>query len=437
MYLVELRPGKEELYRTTEDLAAAIRSGDVDVHSRIYHRATSKWISVTLHPQYKAIITERSAPPPLPPLERTNWTFFNDSAEDLAGAQDPSPDEGGEDRGQSGGTTDPNHPWRRPLALSITGGLLILGLQLAASGPKPPWSVRDAKAAPASRALPAAMPASSEPSDASATISLASSGSSSSELNRGYVSSTGSSEGTATVAQPAADSTTFKPGMLLPAAPKIRTKGLLKAVAAATLPAKPAPAEAGAATIRSFVARWTAAHDSALSRLESGVRVVRLGQLFAPARLSPGGGVTETRMSLAGVANFVRIYRQQQATIERKYQESFATASKANGWTPADIRLWYTKPVRAESPTVATLTSSLIDGIDSLLGVLDAQAGTYAVTKNTIRFEDPSAAREYMALRERILTTMDSVKVAGGADHPGPATYLLQAIGTTRLPIAS
>ena len=68
MYLVELRPGKEELYRTGDELAAAIRSGDVDMHSRIYHRATSKWISVTLHPQYKAIVAERPAGPQLPPL---------------------------------------------------------------------------------------------------------------------------------------------------------------------------------------------------------------------------------------------------------------------------------------------------------------------------------------------------------------------------------
>jgi hypothetical protein len=63
MYLVELRPGKEELYRTGDELATAIRNGDVDMHSRIYHRATSKWISVTLHPQYKAIVSERPAPP--------------------------------------------------------------------------------------------------------------------------------------------------------------------------------------------------------------------------------------------------------------------------------------------------------------------------------------------------------------------------------------
>ena len=90
MYLVELRPGKEELYRTGEELAAAIRSGDVDVHSRIYHRATSKWISVTLHPHYKAIAAEREptahAAPPVD--QRQGWTFFNAASETLAGAED-------------------------------------------------------------------------------------------------------------------------------------------------------------------------------------------------------------------------------------------------------------------------------------------------------------------------------------------------------------
>jgi hypothetical protein len=142
-------------------------------------------------------------------------------------------------------------------------------------------------------------------------------------------------------------------------------------------------------------------------------------------------------MSLAGVANFVRIYRQQQAAIERQYQDSFAATAKSKGWSSADLRQWYAKPSRTDSPTAAALTSNLIEGIDSLLGVLDAQAGTYAVTRNTIRFEDPTAAREYMALRERIVVTMDSARVTGVADRPGPMNYLLQAIGATRLPIAS
>ncbi|MFL5514713.1 MAG: hypothetical protein ACJ8DJ_01060, partial [Gemmatimonadales bacterium] len=139
---------------------------------------------------------------------------------------------------------------------------------------------------------------------------------------------------------------------------------------------------------------------------------------------------------LAGVANFVRVYRQQQTTIDREYQDSFAAASKEQGWSPEMIRDWYSKPSRQEPAPLAALTASLIEGIDSLLGVLDAQAGTYALTKNTIRFEDPSAAREYTVLRQQILATMEAAKAAGGADQPGPMSYLLQAIGATRLPVA-
>jgi hypothetical protein len=142
-------------------------------------------------------------------------------------------------------------------------------------------------------------------------------------------------------------------------------------------------------------------------------------------------------MSLAGLANFIRIYREQQATIERRFQDAFATTAKTRNWAPSDVRQWYAKPARTDAPEVAALTASLVSGIDSLFGVLDAQAGTYAVTKNTIRFEDPAAAREYMTLRERIVVTMDSARAVGGADHPGPMSYLLQAIGATRLPIAS
>ena len=127
------------------------------------------------------------------------------------------------------------------------------------------------------------------------------------------------------------------------------------------------------------------------------MRVARLSQLFASSRLSPGGGIPDTRMSLAGVANFVRIYREQQTAIERQYQDAFAATAKSRKWAPAEIRQWYTKPVRTDTPTVMALTSTLMDGIDSLLGVLDAQAGTYAVTRNTIRFQGPGpAAREYM-----------------------------------------
>ncbi len=436
MYLVELRPGKEELYRTGDELAAAIRSGDVDMHSRIYHRATSKWISVTLHPQYKAIVSERPASPalpPLPPLERSTWTFFNDSADTLAGANDPSPEgEGKSDDGDAG------HPFRRPLALSVMGGLLILGLQLAASGPRPPWSPPDSKTAAPARFLPASSPA---PAPAVATVSLASSGTNWVASDQEYYSGSSSGSEPASAvpasAEPATPAATTPAPAALPAAPKFHSKMLLSEAMARPARATTAPvATVPARAVSALLQGWTAAHDSARTRLESGIRVARLNQLFALSRLSPGGGVTETRMSLAGVVNFVRVYRQQEAAIEREYQDSFTVVSKQRGWTPAQAREWYARPSARESPTLIALTSRLMEGIDSLLGVLDAQAGTYAVTPNVIRFEDPSAAREYAALRQEILSTVEAAKAAGGAAQPGPMSYLLQAIGATRLPVA-
>lgn len=436
MYLVELRPGKEELYRTGDELAAAIRSGDVDMHSRIYHRATSKWISVTLHPQYKAIASEHPAAkplPPMPPLERNTWTFFNDSADTLAGANDPTPEPDADDstpdtRAKQDDVGDPHHPWRRPLALSVTGGLLIFGLQLAAAGPRPPWSAPTASASAPTHALsvsaPGALPA-------TATVSLASSRTDWTADGQAYISTSSGSEGAGPVAAARKDSAAAR----LPAAPKLRSKALLSDVMAKApdTVAASVPARAMSALVQG----WIAAHDSARTRLESGIRVARLNQLFATGRLSPSGGVTETRMSLAGVANFVRVYRQQQAAIEREYQDSFSVVSRQRGWTASQVHEWYAKPATKESPTLIALTSSLMEGIDSLLGVLDAQAGTYTVTGSAIRFEDAGAAREYSVLRQRIIATVEAAKAAGGAGEPGPMSYLLQAIGTTRLPAAS
>jgi hypothetical protein len=420
MYLVELRPGKEELYRSGDELAAAIRSGDVDTHSRIYHRATSKWISVTLHPQYKAIISEvRPSDPPLPPLERQTWTFFNDPTDDLAGAHDPEPPAPNDtDRGDS----DPDQPWRRPLALSVTGGLLILGLQLAASGPRPPWSVHEATAASADREMPASAPA-SRPS--SPTVSLAANWREHGDAPARAVEQPEDAHIDETPEpSPAAH--------VLPAAPKLRTPALFKAA----LPKVEASKDVEMRGVDGLVQRWSAAHEAARARLESGIRVARLNQLFATGRLNPGGSVTETRMSLAGLANFVRVYRQQQTVIDREYQDSFTVAAKAQAWTPAAVRMWYARPALKEAPAVAALTSSLLEGIDSLFGVLDAQAGTYTLTKNTIKFEDPGAAREYAALRAQISVAVDSAKAAVVGEQPGPMTYLLQAIGATRLPLA-
>jgi hypothetical protein len=75
MYLIERRPGREELYLSNAELAAAIDRGEVDSESRIFHRARSTWISVTLHPLFRSKTADRPREL-LSPLPRNNWTFL-------------------------------------------------------------------------------------------------------------------------------------------------------------------------------------------------------------------------------------------------------------------------------------------------------------------------------------------------------------------------
>jgi hypothetical protein len=406
MYLVELRPGKEELYRTGDELAAAIRNGDVDVHSRIYHRATSKWISITLHPQFKAIITPKSAERRSQP-EQSHWEPVQQQGAD-----------GSADHSAQGGTaTGQRHPFRRPLAFSITGLLLIIGVQLAFSGPRPPWTIQSGASSTARLPRPAVAASRAR----EATVSLA--GSSNSWDTAEGPRDAGETAADADVPAPKRDSVAK-----LPSAPRVKVKTLDDAIDQAFN----GPSEGQ--TVRGLLRRYAAAYDSARARLQSGMRVARLDQLLAASRLVPGGEVTETRLSLAGAANFIRVYRQQEAAIEKSYQDSFAALSESHAWSPREARDWYGRTPAKESGALVALTNSLLTSVDTLLGVLDAQAGAYKISKNAIAFEDGTAAREYSALRQKITATVDSAISAGGAGSPGPLGYLLQAIGTSRLP---
>jgi hypothetical protein len=412
MYLVELSPGKEELYRSSDELALAIRHGDVDGRSRIYHRATAKWISITLHPQYKAIITTPKEEPAARPARR-GWTFL--------GGINPAPDPTPEPAASNGHLL---HSWRRPLALGISGVLLMLGIQLAFSGPRPPWAGRG-------RVVATKMPhrtsaVAREPAGRQEMVSLAS-------AMTVWPAETAPSEAarSAETARsidnvPAAGVTKVAP--VLPRAPRLRSKTLRAALEVGT--AK----EVDGKTVEAMLGRYAGAHDSARERLESGVRVARLGRLFAPSRLNPNGGVTDTRMSLAGAANFIRVYRQQQAAIEAAYQDSVMMFAKRFGWTPKQVKQWFSREIRTEDPALEVLSGTLLAGIDSILGVLDAQAGAYKIRGTAIAFEDPTAAQRYGALRGRIKEQVDAAVAGGGATSAGPTGLLLRAIGTTSLP---
>ena len=428
MYLVELKPGKEELYRTGDDLALAIRDGDVDARSRIYHRATAKWISITLHPQYKAIVAGQKDETSRP--ARKAWGLLPASLTGLP--EDLRSTEAAPANGSV------RHRWKRPTGFGLASALLLLGVQLAFSGPRPPWSgsgkavvIGTERTDSRESALQAENTAPAEPAagipeydEEIDIVSLAS-------MGTAWPAPLPPLPGTVAAALPdtvAASVPVAKTVAKLPRAPRLRAKALRAALAPG------AKVKIRANSVQAVLNRYEAASDVARTRLESGMRVARLDRLFAPARLMPGGGVTDTRLSLAGAANFIRVYRQQQTAIDKAYQDSVTLIAKRHRWTAKDLKQWSSRPQRKETPTLELLSGSILAGIDSLLGVLDDYAGTYKVRGTAIAFEDPAATQAYAALRRRIREQIDAAVAADGATSFGPTGFLLRAIGTSTLP---
>ncbi len=423
MYLVELRPGKEELYRTGDDLALAIRDGEVDARSRIYHRATAKWISITLHPQYKAIVVGQRDEPMARPARKA-WGLFP------AGLTGEPAEMSSSDAVPAHGSV--RHRWKRPMGLGLSGLFLVLGIQLAFSGPRPPWAGQGRAVAIAPHPEPA--PAKAESgitipgSNVDQQVSNEAQGTELVSLASGttiWPVTTESGSNTIALPDPAEEA-----APALPRAPRLRTKALRLALQRGGSISKPAKANSVAALLTGY----EAASNEASTRLEGGMRVARLNRLFARARLNPGGGVTDTRLSLAGATNFIRVYRQRQAAIENAYQDSVTLLSSLHDWTPKDLSQWQSRPLRKETPTLELISGSLLAAIDSILGVLDAQAGAYKIRGTAIAFENPSAGRAYGALRRRIKEQIDAAVAGGGATSSGPTGLLLQAIGTSGLP---
>jgi hypothetical protein len=193
-------------------------------------------------------------------------------------------------------------------------------------------------------------------------------------------------------------------------------------------------AKVSAGSIDGLLAGYSAAYDSARSRLETGMRVTRLDQLFAPSRLMPNGGLTETRLALAGAANFIRVYRQQEASIEREYQDSFTVLSRNQKWSPRTVRRWYGRPPLKEPTAMVAMSATFLATVDSILGVLDEQAGAYYFTEQGIKFEDVVANRRYGELRRHLGSLLEQSRINGGTEPGTPMAHLLQAVGTTQLP---
>jgi hypothetical protein len=59
MYRIRLQSGEEAVYKTVEELAAAVTSGMISPTAEVFHKAGNRWLPINTHPDYRAVITAK------------------------------------------------------------------------------------------------------------------------------------------------------------------------------------------------------------------------------------------------------------------------------------------------------------------------------------------------------------------------------------------
>lgn len=88
MFVVEPGSGQTKRYPSARELGAAIQRGELGPQARIYHRATDRWLPITVHPEYRKIAAqweELSAQE----LHARQWTFLPTPLGETAPASRP------------------------------------------------------------------------------------------------------------------------------------------------------------------------------------------------------------------------------------------------------------------------------------------------------------------------------------------------------------
>lgn len=457
MYRIELRPGQEVSYQSFDEFAAAVLGGDVSASARVWHGASSKWLPITVHPHYKRALAAPAKPTPVaPPAPAAAAPQVAEPVVAKAGelefleVPDLLPQA---PRAVSGSLFGP--PTATPkhiVALVAAAGNAPAPAPSHESGeeilidisrPRPAWLNRRTAGIAAGVLVVASAvavilthtPASREATgdvDSTATVSstsLAATPSSSFEVN-----ATPDTTGTSAAPTPAAPQSY----MSMPAIPDGPAATQLGADSSSTrvLPAAPrlGGLNAGAVTATSTSAgalanRYNAAHDGAQASLENRLRASAITALFSDSRLA-SGNVSDTRIAVAGIANFIRTYRSQASGIEAAYRD---TAGQLSGdWSDSEAAGWYKKMTRGETESEARSADQLLADISALLGVLEEQAGAYSVTNGKIIFRDAGATLRYGTLRRRVadrLASSDSSSAVVGS--------LRSVIGSARPPVES
>jgi hypothetical protein len=203
---------------------------------------------------------------------------------------------------------------------------------------------------------------------------------------------------------------------VVPSAPRMSR---VQAITSAPLGSEP-----DAMTPSALAARYRAAYDDAARALESQLRSAGLSNLFAGSRLTVDN-LGSLRVAIAGASNFLRGYRARDEQLDATYRDS--AMQQNDKWSKAESAAWAKAATLGESEASATRADRLLADMSAMLGVLEAEGGSYQISGGTVEFQSTSAAMEYEALRGKVVATLAK------ADTPMLAA-LKRVLGSTLPP---
>lgn len=432
MYRIRLASGEEAVYRTAEELAQAVTSGVVSADADVFHKSADRWLPISLHPDYRAVVTGKRpavttqpvavsgprpklqspekqalpevAPPPAamapapppPPIELPTPALALEppTVEPPQSVLFPPPSEWHSTTGPLPG--DPTRAGRLRVMLALAMGLAAIGL--IGGGAFLAWprastwlaSHRERKAI-LSEGMSPVVGAPTADSSASAASPMPAVTAATRRLD----------------SIPNLFPAPSKPLANMPSAPDTASPANREETRTSRLTAT-----------RTRLPSYFEAYADARSEMDDGFDYVSFRRVFAPSRFAAPESVRATRRMVQAAGNILRVYRGREVMLEQTYRPDDPGGR-------GSLR---------EPFETAEASRALLADVDSLFGILVSQQGRYSYSGDGVHFQDPRTARTYGHLRSEIVSALADWRDSSVAANRITLPRLLQALGGTAPP---
>lgn len=461
MYRIRLHSGEQAVFKTVEELAAAVSSGVVSPTAEVFHKAANRWLPINTHPDYRALVTGKrpalpDSAPAEPATQRHTPETRKSDATDLSGLElMPA---------QPEAAPSAPAPAPAPIPASATVPMAAIALVGPAtpSGPQPVGDLIDLTSQSEQETLPALAPLADRPRQPIALVAiLAGAIVTAAAMAADLMSSPPRPAPATAAARPASDSVIAataaldtsvgrgapkpaptaagKPGNTgsgsKPATTAVRPRDSVpvtfpspsKPLAGRTTPTTtPAPSTpAGPKTtsrLGSSVSKMPSyfeAYADARAEMDESLAYVDFKRVFAPARFSSADSIRAARRMVAAAGNILRVYRGREVQLEQTYRPGEGDRGSLR-----------------EPFEVSEASRSLLADVDSLFAILVAQEGEVRLKDNTLQFQNSSAALAYNRVRREILQTLSYLGDPAEAADRVTMPRLLRGLGSDRPPPA-